>query len=49
MPKPREEKNRKVCLIPGKPHMFLLNELAYELLPTTSQELQEIDEILKDL
>jgi hypothetical protein len=29
--------------------MFLLSELAYELLPTTNQELQEIDEILKNL
>lgn len=29
--------------------MFLLSELAYELLPTTSQELQEVDEILKNL
>jgi hypothetical protein len=29
--------------------MFLLSELAYELLPTTSQELLEIDELLKNL
>jgi hypothetical protein len=29
--------------------MFLLSELAYELLPTSDQEILQVDEIIKNL